>query len=68
MSRWVPISEVLDAYEDRAAEELARRGPRGAGYVCPACGAQFGRSASLEAHMHRSHPRRHGCRHEGRQP
>ncbi|GBC87215.1 hypothetical protein HRbin12_01217 [bacterium HR12] len=66
MSRWVPISEILDAYEERAASELAGRGPRGAGHVCPTCGAEFGRSASLEVHMHRAHPRRVGGRGEGR--
>lgn len=51
--RWVPISELLDAYEERAAEELAGRGPRGFGHVCPRCGAEFARETQLWGHARR---------------
>lgn len=54
--RWVPISELLEAYEERAAEEQARSGPRGESFACRLCEASFGREVSLAGHMRRRHP------------
>lgn len=60
--RWVSISELLDRYEQAAAEQETRRLERRSGWDCPACGASYAREASLQVHLRRAHPRRHGGR------